>query len=600
MTGNTDQADFLFGVENSLMGRAWMVRPFDMREALAISQRFDLPEIVGRLLAARGQTIDTTETFLNPSIKECMPDPSVMRDMDKAADILSDAVLNDQTIAIFGDYDVDGATSTSLLITYLGHLGVKTLYYIPDRQKEGYGPNSAAFQSLKQQGADVIITVDCGIMSFEPVQTAKDLGLKVIIVDHHKAETDLPVADAIVNPNRLDDNSGLGMLAAVGVTFMLIVALNRSLRQKDRFNKNTQAPNILKLLDVVALGTVCDVVPLKGLNRVFVKQGLKQLALRQNIGLTALSDQAGLDQKPTPYHLGFVLGPRINAGGRVGKASMGTDLLVNNQPETAMQLAVQLANFNDERKEIEAGVENDALSSIFDEVGMGNAPWPAVMILGEGWHSGVIGIVASRLKDRFNRPTLVCSEDQEGVIKGSARSITGVDIGAIILEARHKGLIEAGGGHAMAAGVTLNRQQYEGFKAFFMTKIEDAVALALKEQVTHVDGLLTISGITGELIDQIDELEPFGVGNPGPKFAIANCKVSKADIIGGNHVRVFLEGPEGGRIKAMAFRSADSDLGSTLLANQGKKFHVIGKIKRDTWMGRDGVEMTIDDAVLLS
>lgn len=592
---HTGTTEFLLGVKNSIMGRAWRLRPFDVLEAQAISQGLNVPDIVGRMLTARGQTFESADSFLNPTLKEMMPDPSIMKDMDKAAHLIVDHIITGKTIAIFGDYDVDGATSTSILFDYIQQLGGKCLYYIPDRQKEGYGPNSHAMQKLKEQGADMVVTVDCGITAYQPIADAKSLGLSVVIIDHHKADTDLPEADAVVNPNRLDDESDLGHLAAVGVTFMLIVAINRFARTYPNIKNIAQGIDILGYLSTVSLGTVCDVVPLTGLNRAFVSQGLKVMASRRHLGLTVLSDIAGMDSKPSTYHLGFLLGPRINAGGRVGSAELGTELLLSRDSVKAQQVARLLDGYNQERKDIEAAVEAEAVAAIAQEVGIGGAPWPIALAVGEGWHPGVIGIVASRLKERYNRPAMVISIDEKGEAKGSARSISGVDIGNAVLEAKYKGLITAGGGHSMAAGLSIAVDKLEAFKRFLSDHIEKEVANAIREQTTDVDAVLSISGITPELIDQIDQLAPFGVGNPGAKVVVENVKISKVDIVGGNHIRAFLEGPEGGRIKAMAFRALDSDLGGTLLASQGKKFHVLGKIKKDDWMGRNAVEMTIED-----
>lgn len=595
-------AETILGVTNSLMGRAWMARPIDSRQALGISQKLDVPEIVGRVLAARGQTMESAEHFLNPSLKEYMPNPSVLQDMDKATTRVLLALQNKENIVIFGDYDVDGATSSALLVNFLSAVGAQVTAYIPDRLKEGYGPNTAALLKLKNDGASLVITVDCGILSYEPLKAAADAGLDVIVVDHHKAETLLPEANAVINPNRLDDDSGLGHLAAVGVSFLFAVSVNRALRSKGwyRQDQDHTEPKLIDLLDIVALGTVCDVVPLTGLNRAFVAQGLKVMAGRRNVGLRALSDISRLDKAPDAYHLGFMLGPRVNAGGRVGESPLGSILLSCQDDIEAQNIAVRLDGYNTDRKFIEAEVQDQALAMALDEAGANGKLWPLACIAGEGWHPGVIGIVASRIKDKFNVPTIIIALEKQSdgslVGKGSARSIPGVDLGAAIIEAKHKGLLVAGGGHAMAAGLTIEADKIPAFKEFIAEQLLKQVVEATKEMTLNVDGLLTLKGANAELVDKINAVGPFGVGNSAARFAFERCALVKVDLVGADHVRCIFAGADGGTMKVMAFKAAHNDMGGALLAGKGRKFHLVGKIKRDDWMGQNKVEMMLDDA----
>jgi single-stranded-DNA-specific exonuclease len=599
-------ADAILGVTNSLMGRAWMARPIDSRQAMGISQKLGVPEIVGRVLAARGQTMDSAELFLNPTLKEYMPDPSVLKDMDKATTRVLLALQNNENIVIFGDYDVDGATSSALLVNFLSAVGATVKAYIPDRLTEGYGPNTAALLKLKEEGASLVITVDCGILSYEPLQAARDAGLDVIVVDHHKAETELPAANAVINPNRLDDDSGLGHVAAVGVAFLFAVSINRELRSKGwyRDDQGRAEPNLKEYLDIVALGTVCDVVPLVGLNRAFVTQGLKVMAGRRNVGLRALSDISRLDKAPDAYHLGFMLGPRVNAGGRVGESPLGSILLSCTDDIEAQNIAVRLDGYNTDRKFIEAEVQDAAMALAMDEAQnnqQGNGKlWPIACIAGEGWHPGVIGIVASRIKDKFNVPSIIIALEKQAdgsvMGKGSARSIMGVDLGAAIIEAKHKGLLVAGGGHAMAAGLTIEADKIPEFKDFISEQLSAQVVEATKDATLNVDGVLTLKGANADLVDKINAVGPFGVGNSAARFAFADCALVKVDLVGADHVRCIFASSDGGTMKVMAFKSAHNDLGGALLAGKGRKFHLVGKIKRDDWMGQNKVEMMLDDA----
>ena len=579
-------------VVQSLSGRLWRHRPADDRTALALSQRLGVPDIVGRVLAGRNVGLDDGEGFLNPTLKSALPDPSCLRDMDKAAQRLADAMSAGEKIAVFGDYDVDGATSSALLHRYFRAVGIDITVYIPDRQKEGYGPNAPALLALRDQGIAVAVTVDCGISAFEPLQAAADAGLDMIVVDHHQAEPRLPTAHAVVNPNRLDDDSGLGQLAAVGVSFLLIVALNRVLRQRGWFADRAE-PNLLQWLDIVALGTVCDVVPLTGLNRVLVAQGLKVAARRGNPGLAALGDVAKMDQRPGTYHLGFVFGPRLNAGGRVGNSHLGTRLLSTDDPDEARAIAEKLDEYNLERREIEAAIQTQAVDHVASSPGGGRQP--LLFLSDPRWHQGVIGIVASRLKDRFRRPAIVIAIDGD-VCKGSGRSVPGVDLGAAVTAAKQAGLLLAGGGHAMAAGLTVALNKLAELEAFLTERIAKAMAGQPERHEISLDGALSVSGATRDLFDTLEGAGPFGAGHPEPRFAIANADVVKADLVGQNHVRMVLAGPRGGRLKGIAFGVADSPLGQALLSAQGRSLHLVGHLRADDWQGRRGVQLFIEDA----
>ena len=591
-------ADPLLGVRRSALGQMWEQRPFVNREAEAISDRLGVPPIVGQLISARGISIEAAATFYNPSLKECMPDPSSLLDMEKGAHRIVRALEQGEEIAIFGDYDVDGATSSAVLYRFLTTIGAKVRIYIPDRMTEGYGPNTDALLGLRKAGVDVVITVDCGILSYDPLKAAKDAGLEVIIVDHHKAEPELPEAVAAINPNRLDDESGQGQLAAVGVAFLLVVEINRLLRDAGYYSEGRRAPDLRLLLDLVALGTVADVVPLTGANRAFVKQGLKIMAQRRNAGITALSDVGRVSEAPNAYHAGFVLGPRVNAGGRVGESHLGAKLLTSDSPAEAIQIAEKLDKYNEERRHIEAEVLEAALSQVEESLGIGGSPDTMVIAAGDGWHAGVIGIVASRLKDKYGLPTLVIGfEGDEG--KGSARSISGVDLGAAVIEAVQQGLLIKGGGHAMAAGLSIAKGQLEEFSEFLRDHLRKQVEQAKQNRSLKIDGVIALSGATPDLIDQIEQVGPFGAGNPGPRFVIPEVDLIKADRVGQNHLRCIFKSRDGKSIKAMAFRMADEPMGEMLQTGTGRRFHIAGKLKKDTWGGTPKAEFMLDDVAII-
>lgn len=589
MTGN---APYL-GVARSYSGRSWALRPADDRIAETISQALSLDAFLARILAARGVTPETAPSYLSPTLRDLLPDPSTLVDMDAAAARLADAVINEEAIAVFGDYDVDGATSSALLERYLTALGVRPRIYIPDRIKEGYGPNPVAMRLLAEEGARVLITVDCGTMAHGALEEAKTAGLDVLVIDHHKASPQLPPAWAVVNPNRLDCTSGLGQLAAVGVAFMLAVAANRALRQRDYFSGTRPEPKLTQWLDLVALGTVCDVVPLKGVNRAFVTQGLKIMGQRGNVGLTALGAVAKLEGAPSPYHAGFLLGPRVNAGGRIGASGLGAKLLASNDPAESAQIAERLDVLNAERRAIEADVLDHAMGLVErDRL----ADRPVAIVSGEGWHPGVIGIVAARIKERTNRPAIVIALNENGLGKGSGRSIAGVDLGAAVVRALESNLLVNGGGHAMAAGLTVAASKVAELSEFLEKDLSSEVENAQANAGLTLDGAISCGGATADLVDMVAQAGPYGAGNPEPRIAVSDARVAFADVVGSGHVRVTLKGSSGKNLKAVAFRTADQPLGQALLSASDQRIHAAGRLKRDNWRGGDAVELHIEDA----
>ena len=575
------------------MGRHWLARSCNKRMALTIAQRLDVAEVVGRVLDARGVTLEDAQSFLNPTLKNHLPDPAHLKDMDVASQRLTRAVMDAEKVAIFGDYDVDGATSSALLKRFLDHVGGTIQVIIPDRIKDGYGPNTKALLKLREEGTAVVVTVDCGTTSFEPLEAAMDAGLDVIVVDHHEAEASLPKAVAIINPNRLDDASPHGQLAAVGVTFLLIVAVNRALRIAGWYTERSE-PDLMQWLDLVALGTVCDVVPLKGVNRALVTQGLKVMSKRSNLGLVALADVAGIDEPPGAYHAGFILGPRINAGGRVGKSDLGARLLSSNNKIESAEIAAALNTYNKERQEIEAKVLEEANQQI-DEIEVQSAS--IVIVVGDGWHPGVVGIVASRLKERFDRPSLVIALN-DGSGTGSGRSVSGVDLGGAIIAARQAGIINKGGGHAMAAGLSVDAERIEDLKVFLNERLASAMAGRPAVPGHSIDGALKVAGANMDLVETLAKVGPFGSGNPEPRFVIINTTIAHADPVGQDqsHLRLSLTDETGRRLNAIAFRAVETDMGQALIHPGGAPFHVSGKIRINTWQGRSSAQLLVDDA----
>lgn len=576
------------GVERSLGGRRWVGRLADERAALALAQRLDLPEAVARVLAARGIGAEDAAGWLAPRLRHSLPDPAVLVDMERAAGRLADAVEAGEAIGIFGDYDVDGATSAALLARYLAAVGSRAEIHIPDRKREGYGPNFPALAALRARGAGPVVTVDCGIAAFAPLRRAAEAGIDVIVLDHHPAGAELPPARAIVNPNRADDTSGLGTLAAVGVTFMAVVALNRELRRRGRFAARPE-PDPLAWLDLVALGTVCDQVPLTGLNRAFVAQGLKAMARRANTGLAALADVAGLNEAPTAWHAGFLLGPRINAGGRVGTPQLGVRLLTAHDPCEAAGLAARLDTLNGERRAIEKAVLEAALPAA-----RAQAQQSCIVVAGEGWHPGVVGIVASRIVEACHRPAVVVAlEGDKG--KGSGRSLAGVDLGQAVAQAHRAGLLLAGGGHAMAAGLSVASQGIEALAAFLDRHLADQVAALPPVPELAIDGALAPAAATAELARKMAAAGPFGRGNAEPRFAVMDARIVHAEATAGGHVRCIAAGGEGARLKAIAFRAEGESTGDALLARDGRGLHLAGHLRLNRWQGSERLQFVVED-----
>ncbi len=577
------------GVDRSFSGKRWVRRPGDDRLGLAIAQRLGLPEIVGRVLAARGVGLDDAPSYLDPRLNRLLPDPSHLIDMDKAVARLARAVRNGEKIAVFGDYDVDGATSSALLRRFFRGVGTEIEVYIPDRLNEGYGPNEPALRRLREAGVDIVVTVDCGTTAYEPLEAAAGMGLDVIVIDHHVAEAGLPKAHAVVNPNRLDEDSPHGQLAAVGVSFLLAVGLNRALRDAGHYAGRPE-PDLRQWLDMVALGTVADVVPLTGVNRAFVRQGLKVLAGRENTGLAALADVAGVDEAPGAYHLGFVLGPRINAGGRLGSSDLGARLLSTEDAVEAAEIAGALDEYNQQRRAIEEGVLQAAVREA--ESGRHDG---VVLVSGGDWHPGVIGIVAARLVERFGLPAcVVTTEGGKGL--GSGRSMAGIDLGAAIIAARQKGLLVNGGGHAMAAGFTVDPDRIGDLRAFLAERLAAAAAAGDVAPRITVDGSLTVEAANLELAGHLERLAPFGSGNAEPRFVLPGVRVAKADVVGADHVRCTFTGGGSARLNAISFRTADTELGKRLLNHGGLPLHVVGRVRPNRWQGRTTVQLMLDDA----
>ncbi len=584
----------LLGVERSLAGKRWLLRPADDRLSQALAQQLELPAVLGRVLAARGVGLDEAAGYLEPTLKSALPDPSRFRDMDQAAERLAQAIRNGERVAVFGDYDVDGATSTALLLRFMAAVGGRAEMYIPDRQREGYGPNAPALLKLSADGVGLVVTVDCGIAAHEPLAAAAEAGLEVIVVDHHQAEPQLPPARAVVNPNRLDEEPGYEQLAAVGVAFLLAVACNRCLRSAGWYGAQRPEPDLMAWLDLVALGTVCDVVPLTGLNRALVAQGLKVMAGRRNPGLAALSDVAGLASRPGTYHAGFVLGPRVNAGGRVGQADLGAQLLSTNDAMEALGIARELDRLNTERREIEAVVQEEALQQVEAALD-GGEPGPIVIAARGGWHPGVVGIVASRLKDRYRRPAFVVAIE-DGIGKGSGRSLRGVDLGAAVIAARQEGLLLAGGGHAMAAGLTVAEEKLDEVSQFLAARLAPQVAALGPVASLEIDSALGLSAANVEFLDLLDQAGPFGAGNPEPRFVLPAATIAFADVVGQDHVRCRLTTSDGGQLKAIAFRALERPLGQALLEGRSTRLHLAGHLRADEWRGRREVQLHIEDA----
>jgi single-stranded-DNA-specific exonuclease len=584
------------GVERSATGRAWRDRLDERADAraLAIAQRHGLPELLARILAGRNVALDDVETFLDPTVRRLMPDPHVLTAMPEAAERLADAVARGESVAIFGDYDVDGATAAAVLARFLRHAGLQPLIHIPDRLFEGYGPNTEAVRALAGQGARLLVTVDCGTTSIEPLGEARALGLDVVVIDHHQAAEALPPALAIVNPNRADDLSGLHHLAAAGLTFLTVVATNRVLRRRGFWTAERPEPDLLALLDDVALGTVADVVPLVGLNRAFVAKGLIALRRRERAGATSLMDVARLAGPPEAWHLGFLLGPRINAGGRIGRADLGVRLLLEDDPVEAARIAAELDRLNRERQAIEQATLAQAEAEAQAALGL-EEKGAVVVTAAEGWHPGVVGLVAARLKEKFGRPAFAIALEPGGVGTGSGRSITGVDLGRAVRRAVNEGVLVKGGGHAMAAGVTLRKGALAAFRAFVEDALGADVAAARREQGLLIDGAVTAAAANAELVALIARAGPFGAGNPEPTLALPAHTVVYADEVGQAHIRVRLRAGDGAAVNAIAFRSVGQKLGAALLQSRGRTVHAVGSFALDRWQGEERVQFKLAD-----
>ena len=583
------QANTLQGF-NSYTDSKWQVKTFDERQAELISQKFEVSNLIAKLFSIRNISIDDIASYLNPTLKDNMPDPNILMDMEKACERILVALKNNEKIAIFGDYDVDGSTSTSCLIKYFNLLGVEVVYHIPDRFTEGYGPNKEAFQKFIDQNINIIFTLDCGTLAYNEIKFAKDNNIDVIVIDHHQPEINLPEAYAMINPNRLDDTTNLGYLAAVGVTFMFIVGLNRKLRESKWFDNILKEPNIISLLDMVSLGTICDVVPLVGINRLLVQKGLEVFSKKPNIGLTALIDKANINNKISTYDLGFKLGPRINAGGRLGKSKHGTELLTCEDEAKAADIATELDNFNKERQTIEAHILKTAIDSLTSE----QIDKKIIFAYGQDWHEGVIGIIASRIKQKFKKPCIVFSA-KNGIAKGSGRSIKGIDLGNLIIAATQKGIVTQGGGHAMAAGLTLDEDKILLLQDFIEDRLDsNSIALDI-DDTNHADSIINITAVNSELYDDINKLGPFGSNNEEPNFIIKSTKITFIKEFGDNHIRCGLSSDIDKNVEGITFRSKNTPLGDAIMNNKGKLVSLYGKIKVNEWGGRRIPQFHIED-----
>jgi single-stranded-DNA-specific exonuclease len=590
---------FFLGVERSATGRAWRDR-LDQRgqaRALNIAQRLGIPELLARVLAGRGVEADEAEAFLDPTIKQLLPDPHSLTDMEAASARIVHAIERAESVAIFGDYDVDGATASALLARYLRHCGLDPIIHIPDRIFEGYGPNVDAIRSFAERGVKLLITVDCGTTSIEPLTEAKRLGLDTVVIDHHQADEELPPAVAIVNPNRADDLSGLGHLAAVGLVFVTLVALTRDLRARDFWNAARAEPDLLSLLHLVALGTVADVVALKGLNRAFVAKGLIALRRRDNIGLTALMDAARLSGPPEAWHLGFLLGPRINAGGRIGRADLGVRLLLEEDPSEAARIAAELDRLNRERQQIEIATVAQAEAEAMAALGL-EEKGAVVVTAAEGWHPGVVGLVAARLKEHYGRPAFAIALEPGGIGTGSGRSIAGIDLGSVVRQAVHDGLLLKGGGHAMAAGVTLPKGGLAAFRAFLEATLAPSVEVARRDSALMIDGAISAGGVNLALVEMLARAGPYGSGNPEPLLTLPAHTLAYADPVGENHIRARFKSGDGKFVNAIAFRVAGTPLGQALLDNRGRQMHAAGYLAVDRWQGEERVQMRLADVAV--
>ncbi len=576
--------------ELSLSGKNWIYKKFDSSYVDFLKENFFLDEITAKLLSIRNINKDSIQSFLEPSIKNLIPNPNTLRDMEKTTLRILKAINEKQRIGIFGDYDVDGASSTALIGNYFKIIKQNFEIYIPDRRSEGYGPSIKSFQNLIDKKVNLIITVDCGTMSFDAIDFANKNNVDVIVLDHHQSEINLPKAHSIINPNRFDDESKLNYLCAAGVCFMTLISINSALRKQGWFLANKiKEPNLLNFLDLVSLGTICDVVPLIGLNRAIVKQGLKVINSKKNLGLKTLIDLCKIETKASTYHLGYIIGPRINAGGRVGKCSHGANLLLNSNPKESFQIATELEQFNLDRKKLETDLLNVVLNTVNNDIND-----PVLVLYGKNWHEGVIGIIASRIKEKFNKPTIIISL-KDNIGKASARSILGFDIGAVILAAIQNKILMKGGGHKMAGGFTIEENKIKRFKEFITKIFTKNIDKKLGKNDIYLDSLISASALNLDFYKKVEKLSPFGSGNPEPKFIIENVKVLKSLIVGKNHIKSILLSKDGSNVKSIAFNSYETDLGQFLLNNKKNTFNIAGKLSLNEWRGEKNVEFIIDD-----
>jgi len=584
------------GVRLSLTGKLWRDR-LDARaaaQALAMVQRHQLPEMLARVLAGRDVDLDEVQDFLDPTIRKLMPDPFTVTQMEAAAKRIADAAARAEKVAIFGDYDVDGATSSALLAWHLRHCGLDPLIHIPDRIFEGYGPNVEAVRALAAKGATLLVTVDCGTTSLEPLAEARRLGMSVVVIDHHQCGVDLPEVDALVNPNRPDDLSGLGYLAAVGLTLVTLVAVNRELRGRGFWTAEMPEPDLLGMLHHVALGTVADVAPLIALNRAFVAKGLIAMRRRDHVGHTALMDVARLNGPPEAWHLGFMLGPRINAGGRIGRADLGVRLLLEGDISEAARIAAELDRLNTERRVIEQAAEAQAEAEALAALGLQDKG-AVIVTASEGWHPGVVGLVASRLKEKFSRPAFAVALEPGGIGTGSGRSILGVDLGRAVRQAVEQGILMKGGGHAMAAGITLRKERLAEFRAFLESALAPDVAKARHVNEVYIDGAISARAATPELVHTLNRAGPFGTGNPEPIVALPSHQLVFADEVGQSHLKLRFKAGDGATVNGIAFRSVGQKLGNALTQHRGQVLHVAGSLAVDRYQGVERVQLRVLD-----
>ena len=577
----------------SLSGKRWRFRAVDDRLAQTIAQQHHLQPLIANVLAARGFTPDRIDNHLNPKLRDWLPDPFAFKDMDKVAARLVTAIENREKVALFGDYDVDGATSTALMARFLRFFGLNPTLHIPDRLLEGYGPNIPAFQEFIDQKHQLIITLDCGVVAFEPLKFAAENKIDVVVLDHHMASPELPPAVGIVNPNRLDEKTGFHYLAAVGVTFVTLVAVCQKLKEK-----NIAVPDLREWLDIVALGTVCDVVPLVDLNRALVTQGLKVMSHRKNLGLSALADVAGVDQAPNGYHMGFVYGPRINAGGRISNASLGVQLLCSTSADETSKIAQTLDELNRERQAIEKNSVEEAMGMVARDIDRFSH---MIVLEHPDWHPGVIGLIAARLKEHYQRPTCIIALDANGKGKASGRSITGIDLGALVIKARLNGIIHEGGGHAMAAGFSIGKDNIDALHAFFQAELITQFGPQLPPPEIMIDGLLAVSGIQLPVARQLQQLEPFGAGNASPRLLLSPVRLQRVDIVKEKHLRLTITDAAGQqRTSIMLFGQAQTPMHQALgLISPQQKIAILGSLKINSWQGREEAQFLADDIAIL-